>query len=256
MRQFDKRVQEIENQLDEGLLDGMKKTGKWLGKQGKAIAHLPAQAASSTGQLIGKGAELVGDVGRGATSAGKSLARDPSQLVTAPLKFAGHAAKAVGDTVGHAAKAVGDTVADPSGTLKAASSGVKDAITDYIPDTAKRISGHVDDTFQSIGKAGKALASGKNIVGPNTIANLTGTKVIPGFKKGRTVLGHGIDAAGSAGSAYSTAATAANPANLARNIGTNAAINTGANIMSNRLQDGINKTKTSAPDKGSTKPKI
>jgi hypothetical protein len=245
MRQFDKRVQEIENQLDEGLLDGMKKTGKWLGKQGKAIAHLPAQAASSTGQLIGKGAELVGDVGRGAISTGKSLARDPSQLVTAPLKFAGHAAKAVGDTV-----------ADPSGTLKAASSGVKDAVTDYIPDTAKRISGHVGDTFQSIGKAGKALASGKNIVGPNTIANLTGTKVIPGFKKDRTVLGHGIDAAGSASSAYSTAATAANPANLARNIGTNAAINTGANIMSNRLQDGINKTKTSDPDKGSTKPKI
>lgn len=245
MRQFDKRVQEIENQLDEGLFDGMKKTGKWLGKQGKAIAHLPAQAASSTGQLIGKGAELVGDVGRGAISTGKSLARDPSQLVTAPLKFAGHAAKAVGDTI-----------ADPSGTLKAASSGVKDAVTDYIPDTAKRISGHVGDTFQSIGKAGKALASGKNIVGPNTIANLTGTKVIPGFKKSRTVLGHGIDAAGSAGSAYSTAATAANPANLARNIGTNAAINTGANIMSNRLQDGINKTKTSAPDKGSTKPKI
>lgn len=246
MRRFDTRIQQIESQLDEGkFTDAMKKSGRWIGRQGKALAHLPVQAASSTGQLIGKGAELVGDVGKGAFNAGKSIVNDPSQIVTAPLKAAGYVGKGVVDTI-----------KDPSGTLKATASGVKDAVTDYIPDTAKRISGHVGDTFQSIGKAGKALASGKNIVGPNTIANLTGTKVIPGFKKDRTVVGHGLDAAGSAGSAYGTAVSAANPANLARNIGTNAAVNTGANIIGNRLQDGINKTKTSSPDKKSTKPKI
>jgi len=246
MRRFDEKIQQIETQLDEGkFTDAMKKSGKWLGRQSKALAHLPVQAASSTGQLVGKGAKLVGDVGKGAYQAGKSIVNDPSQIVTAPLK----AAEVVG-------KGVVDTIADPSGTLKAAAGGVKDAVTDYIPDTAKRISGHVGDTFQSIGKAGKALASGKNIVGPNTIANLTGTKVIPGFKKDRTVVGHGLDAAGSASSAYSTAVNAANPANLARNVGTKAAINTGVNVLGNRLKDGINKTKTSSQDKRSTKPKI
>lgn len=245
MRRFDEKIQHIEAQLNEGLMDGFKKTGKYLKNQANALVHLPVQAASSTGQLIDKGAKLASNVGKGAFDAGKSIVNDPSQIVTAPLK----AAEYVG-------KGVVDTIKDPSGTLKATADGVKDAVTDYIPDTAKRISGHVGDTFQSIGKAGKALASGKNIVGPNTIANLTGTKVIPGFKKDRTVVGHGLDAAGSASSAYSTAVAAANPANLARNISTNAAINTGSNIISNRLQDSINKTKTSSQDKRSAKPKI
>ena len=249
MKQFDRRIQEIENQLDEGLKDGLLKTGKYLKKQGKALAHLPIQTAYSGGQLVKKGVDtavdigkggagFVADVGKGVVNTGKKILDDPSKIITTPLK------------------GVANTFKDPSGTLKAATDGVKDAVTDYVPDTMKRIGGHVGDTIQSIDKAGKALASGKTIAGPNTIANLTGTKVLPGFKKDRTVLGHGLDAVGSAGSAYSNAVAAAHPANLVRNIGTNAAINTGANIVSNRLQDGINKTKTSSQDKKSTKPSL
>ena len=239
MRRFDEKIQQIESQLNE--FDFLKKGAKYLGKQAKGIATAPIQAVSTGGQLLKKGAEIAADVGKGVVDAGKSIAKNPSGVIKLPLK----AAELAG-------KGIVNTIADPTGTAKAAFDGTKDAITDYVPDNLRKIGGHVRDTVDSVGKAGKALASGKTILGPNTIANLTGTKLIPGVKKDRTVVGHAADAGLSASSAYNAAIDAANPSNLANN----AAINTGFNIAGNRLKDSLYKTMSSPQDKKSTKPKI
>lgn len=208
MRRFDEKVNEIETQLNE--FEALRKGANWLGKQGKNIIQTPVQAVSSTGQLVKKGLDGVADLGRGAVDA----VQNPGDT----LKAIGSGLSKTPELIAKGVQATGRGIADVAKNPAAAGRSFTKAVADYVPNTVKSVANKATDTLDSLAGTVDSFARGDVVVGPDTIANLSGTKRFDNKPTQKTVTGRAIDTTSKAIDTKTAALNAANPSHAAGTI--------------------------------------
>ena len=224
MRRFDEKINEIETQLNE--FEALRKGANWLGKQGKNILQTPFQAVSSASQLTKKGLDAAVDAGSDLYAVGKNFVTNPGETFDA----IGDGLKKAPEMLKKGIEATGRGIADVANNPQAAGKAFGKAVTDYIPNTGKNIINKATGTLDSLTGTIDSLARGDVVVGPDTLANLSGTKRFDNKPTQKTVAGRALDTTSNALDTKHTAMNAINPAHAASTV----ASDTVGNYITNR----------------------
>lgn len=183
---------------------------EWLKRQGSGFLRTIPQLMSSGVQL---GKDAIGtavDAGKAVVGAGKDVVDTAKMIGSGDVSLKGLGSGAVDFT-------------------KNLAGGVKDAVTNYIPQKMDQVASGVQDTVTGVGNTVNSALKGDALIAPSTIAGPLGHKTWDGSNDD-TVTGNAIDAADSGISTYAN--VVGTPANAAREIGVNAVTNAAINTIS------------------------
>ena len=183
---------------------------EWLKRQASGILRTIPQLASSGVQLGKNVVDTTLDAGKAVVGAGKDVVDTVRDVATGDTDLSG----------------VGTGMKNFAGNL---AGGVKDAVTNYIPQKMDQVASGVEDTITGVGDTVNSALKGDALIAPSTIAGPLGHKTWDGSNDD-TVAGNAIDAADSGISTYAN--VVGTPANAAREIGVNAVTNAAINTIS------------------------
>lgn len=184
---------------------------EWLKRQASGLLRTIPQLASSGVQLGKDVVDTAVDTTKAVVGAGKDVVDTVKDVATGETDLSG----------------VGTGMKNFAGNL---ATGVKDAVTDYIPDKIDQVATGVQDTISGVGNTIDSAVKGDALIAPSTFARPLGHDTWDGSDED-TVTGNAIDVADKGLSTYANVAST--PATIGTDIATNAVTNAATKTISN-----------------------